>query len=356
MDSFAFVIHPIEPQRDVALKYPLLGRFPAAIIDYFSSFFPPVRLSHIVGICSEATGKEIEGWLIACPLTANRMTRVPISSAYNKIIQTGRLAERLGAQILGLGALTSVVGDAGVTVSRGLSIPVTTGNSYTVVVVVDALLMAAGRMGYDLERCTAAVVGAYGATGRACAQLLAQSISKLVLVGRQPAKLEEVKELVESAGAAAIIDTDVGAVRQADLVLTVTSAVRPIIEPEHLKPGAVVCDGARPRNVSRRVAEQRDDVLLIDGGVVSLPGEVDFGFDFGLAPGKAYACMAETALLALEGRYECYTLGRDIRIDRVNEIARLASLHGVRLSGFQSFERVLTDDRIARTREIAWLA
>ncbi len=139
-------------------------------------------------------------------------------------------------------------------------------------------------------------------------------------------------------------------------MLTVTSAFEPIIEAEHLRPGAVVCDVARPRNVSRSLVEQRDDVLVIEGGVVDLPGDVDFGFDFGFPPGKAFACMAETALLALEGRYECFTLGRGITLDRVNEIARIAAKHGARLSGFRSFERALTDEYIDKIRENARLA
>ncbi len=43
---------------------------------------------------------------------------LPERTVYRKIIQTGRLAEKLGAQILGLGAFTSVVGDAGVTIAN----------------------------------------------------------------------------------------------------------------------------------------------------------------------------------------------------------------------------------------------
>ena len=55
------------------------------------------------------------------------MLELPVQTVYKKLIQTGRLAEKLGAQILGLGAFTSVVGDAGLTVARELEIPVTTG-------------------------------------------------------------------------------------------------------------------------------------------------------------------------------------------------------------------------------------
>jgi fatty aldehyde-generating acyl-ACP reductase len=356
MNSFAFIIHPIEPQKDVSRKFPLLGKLPPEIINYFSRFFPPVYLSSVAGIRSEATHESIEGWLLACPMTPKRMLQVPVSVAYNKIVRTGRLAERLGARILGLGAFTSVVGDAGVTISRNLSIPVTTGNSYTVAVTVEASLEAARRMDLELDNCTAAVVGAYGTVGQACAQLLARYVPHLILIGRQPARLPDVKRKVESIGASATTTTDLNATRMADVVLTVTSSTKPLIKSDDLKPGAVVCDVARPRNVARQVVEQRNDVLVIEGGIVDVPGEVDFGFDFGLPPGKAYACMAETMILALDSRYECYTLGRELSLDRVDEIAQLASKHGFRLSGFRCFERAITEEKIERTREHARLA
>jgi fatty aldehyde-generating acyl-ACP reductase len=353
MNNFAFIVHPIEPKRDVARKFPLFGKLPAGVIDYFSRFFPPVYLSHIVGPCSQATGEEIEGWLLACPMTPKRMSEIKASIAYNKIVQTGRLAEQLGAQILGLGAFTSVVGDAGITVSKRLSVPVTTGNSYTIALAVEAALDAARHMDIDPAKCIAAVVGAYGSMGGACAQLIARSVPRVALIGRRLEPLQDVQDRVKSAGAEAILSTDLADIRQADIVLTVTSSVEPIIEPEHLKPGAVVCDVARPRNVSRRVVQQREDVLVIEGGMVDVPGNVDFGFNFGFPPGKAYACMAETMILALEGRYECYTLGKEISLERVDEIAQLASRHGFRLSGFRSFERPVTDAEIAKIKEKA---
>jgi fatty aldehyde-generating acyl-ACP reductase len=77
-----------------------------------------VYISEIEGIRSEATGREIKGWFIACPYTPRRMMELPEQTVYRKIIQTGRLAEKLGADILGLGAFTSVVGDAGITIAK----------------------------------------------------------------------------------------------------------------------------------------------------------------------------------------------------------------------------------------------
>jgi len=355
VDTFAFIIHPIDPKRDVSRKFPLLGRvLNERQIDFFSTFFPPVYISEIAGITSQATGKEIKGWFIACPYTPRRMMELPERTVYRKIIQTGRLAEKLGAQILGLGAFTSVVGDAGITIANALDVPVTTGDSYTVTVAVDAIRQAACEMEISLSTATAAVVGATGAIGQVCADLLADDVERLYLIGRKEDKLEELRDrLISHARAELIISTSMDVLKEAQLILTVTSAIHDVIRPEHLQPGSVVCDVARPRDVSAMVAAVRDDILVIDGGMVDVPGSVDFHFNFGFPAGKAYACMAETIALALDGRFEDYTLGKHLTRARVEEIDIIAKKHGFRLSGFRSFEREVTPEQIETVRQNA---
>ena len=358
MDTFAFIIHPIDPKRDVSRKFPFLGRvLNERQIDFFSTFFPPVYISEIEGIISQATGKEIKGWFIACPYTPRRMMELPEKTVYRKIIQTGRLAEKLGAQILGLGAFTSVVGDAGITIAKALDVPVTTGDSYTVTVAVDALRQASKAMDIQFRGATAAVVGATGAIGQVCAEILADEVERLYLVGRSRAKLEELRDRLKvRARSELIVSTKMEVLESAQLILTVTSAIHDIIRPEFLQPGSVVCDVARPRDVSAMVAAVRDDILVIDGGMVDVPGPVDFHFNFGFPPGKAYACMAETIALALEGRFEDYTLGKHLTRERVDEVDAMANRHGFRLSGFRSFEREVTEQQIERVRRNATAA
>ena len=355
MDTFAFIIHPIDPKRDVSRKFPLLGRaLSERQIDFFSTFFPPVYISEIEGIRSDATGREVKGWFIACPYTPNRMMELPERTVYRKIIQTGRLAEKLGAQMLGLGAFTSVVGDAGVTIAKALDVPVTTGDSYTVIVAVEAIREAACLMDIPLRSATAAVVGATGTIGQVCADLLADDVERLFLIGRRQDALEELRDRLKvHARAELVVSTTMDVLAEAQLILTVTSAVHDVIRPEFLQPGSVICDVARPRDVSAMVARVRDDILVIDGGMVDVPGPVDFHFNFGFPPGKAYACMAETIALALEGRFEDYTLGKHITRDRVEEIGSIARKHGFRLSGFRSFEREVTPQQIEAVRRNA---
>jgi len=356
MDSFAFIIHPINPKRDVSRKFPLLGRvLSEPLIDFFSTFFPPIYLSEVQGITSQATGKEIKGWLIAAPYTPRRMLQLPEASVYRKIIQTGRMAERLGAQILGLGAFTSVIGDAGITISNGLDVPVTTGDAYTIAVAVEALEEAAHLMEWPIAQTRAAVVGATGTIGRVCAELLAGKVAELHLIGRRESALRELRTHIQSQSPRArlMVSTDLDGLRDTPLVLTVTSDLGSIIEPEHLQPGSVVCDVARPRDVSATVMAQRDDVLVIEGGMVEVPGPASFNFDFGFPQGKAYACMAETMALALEGRFENFTLGKDIKKEKVEEIAAIAQKHGFQLSGFRSFEQAVSAEHIEKVRQRA---
>jgi predicted amino acid dehydrogenase len=288
-------------------------------------------------------------------LTPKHFLQLPEKRVYRKIIETGRLAEKLGAKILGLGAFTSVIGDAGVTIANALDIPVTTGDSYTVAVAVRAIKQAAQVMGIQLESATAAVVGATGAIGKACSALLANDVAKIYMISRHVSELAQYRESLIAGGARASlhVSTNIEVLQEAQLVLTVTSATHTVIEPQHLQPGSVVCDVARPRDVSAQVAAARQDVLVIDGGMVDVPGDVDFHFDFGFPPGKAYACMAETMALTLEGRLEDYTLGKGITLERVKDISAIADRHGFKLSGFRSFERPVTEEQIERVRQNA---
>ena len=355
MDTFAFIIHPIDPKRDVSRKFPLLGKILTENqINFFSTFFPPVYISEIEGITSEATGKQIKGWFVACPFTPKRMLELPEKMVYQKIIQTGRLAEKLGANILGLGAFTSVVGDAGITIARELDVPVTTGDSYTVSLAVEAVQKAAEVMEIPFDSATAAVVGATGAIGKVCAELLADAVGELYLIGRRKEALEALRERLQPHARARLhVSTSMDVLRHANLILTVTSALHDVIRPEYLQAGAVVCDVARPRDVSAMVAAARDDILVIDGGMVDVPGPVDFHFNFGFPTGKSYACMAETMALALEGRFVDYTLGKDITRAQVEDIAVIAKKHGFRLSGFRSFEKAITPEQIEAVRQNA---
>lgn len=344
------MVHPITA-RDFCRKFPFSQNWSDGFIEGIMKYIPPFKVSHIQGIVSPHSASE--GWFVGCPLTSRQMVEMPEEYVIRKIIKAGKVAEKLGAKILGLGAFTSVVGDAGITVAKNLNIPVTTGNSYTVATALAGTREAAKLMGLTMERANVVVLGATGSIGSACAQILAREVRYLTLVARNEARLEKLAgQILRSTGLAVKVTANTKAtLKAADIVIAVTSAVDTIIEPEDLKSGAIVCDVARPRNVSRRVVEARDDVLVIEGGVVEVPGEVDFGLNFGFPPRTAYACMAETMILALEKRYENFTLGRDLTVKQIETIEELAKKHGFKLAGFRSFERPITVGEIDKIKE-----
>jgi predicted amino acid dehydrogenase len=313
-----------------------------------------MMVSHITGVKSR-TGVEAEGWLVGCPLTPKQMMTLPIEFVWKRIIGAARIAQDLGAKIVGLGAFTSVVGDGGKTVADNVDIAVTTGNSFTVFTAIEGAIKAAQLMEIEPKNASVAVVGAAGSIGRTCAEIMCKKTGKLSIIGLARDPLSEIAEGLRAKGSAEVVisnDVEQG-IRDADIVIAVSSAVDAIIHPSYIKPGAVVCDVARPRDVSKAVIEERDDVLVIEGGVVAVPGDVDFNFDFGFPPKTAYACMSETMMLALDGRYENFTLGKDLTVKQVEEIGTIGEKHGFKLAGFRSFEKAVTDDHIESVRAAA---
>jgi hypothetical protein len=210
----------------------------------------------------------------------------------------------------------------------------------------------------DLTRGRVMIVGATGSIGAICARLIAQAIRDVVLVSIEPEKLIDLKRKIheETPGAQVRIATHTeDLIGDCDLIITATSAFgQRVIDITRCKPGAVICDVARPPDISEAEAALRPDVLVIESGEVLIPpGNVDIGYDIGLPPATAYACLAETCLLAMEGRFEDYTLGRNIEMERVKEIYRLFKKHGFQVAGLRSFGVYLTDEDLAERRALA---
>jgi fatty aldehyde-generating acyl-ACP reductase len=183
MHRFAFVIHPIDVKRDAARKYPIARYLPERWVESLLKRKEPIVVSRITGVCS-LTGAQTEGWFIGCPLSPRMMLSLPLEFVYQKIIRCGEIAQELGAEIIGLGAFTSVVGDGGITIAKNLKIAVTTGNSYTVATAIEGAVRAAELMGVPIGEATVAVVGATGSIGRTCALALAPQAAR---IARSPA-------------------------------------------------------------------------------------------------------------------------------------------------------------------------
>lgn len=343
--QFAFVIHPLSLEDVSRFEPKAEGKSPK-LIEKVLEWTPAFKLSDIRGVVSR-TGKTIAGCFVACPLIPKLILEKERAWVMERIVSAAKVAEECGAKIVGLGGYTSVAGDAGVTVAKEVDIAVTTGSSFTVGAALQALRRAAQLREVSLKEKTVCVVGATGSIGSVCAQMLAEEAGELILVARNRRKLKLMHERLSAINPNVSYGEEIAAVvPKSDALVVATSTPYAIIEPEHLKPEAIVLDVSTPRNVSEEVAESRPDCLVIDGGVMEVPGDVEFNFDFGFPKRLAYACMSETMILALEERFENFSLGREIARQNVETICHLADKHGFKLAAFRSFGKPLDPQRL----------
>jgi len=94
-------------------------------------------------------------------------------------------------------------------------------------------------------------------------------------------------------------------------------------------------------------------VLVIESGEIELPTKVKGMKSIGLPPNVIYACLAETIVLALEGRFEVFTIGRDTEWEKVKEIYKLGRKHGMKLAAISGVKGVYSDEDIANVVKLA---
>jgi len=362
---FAFVIHPLS-QEYIKKGFPIPKGTPKFVMDRvetLAAHMPPMVYCKMENIVSP-TGAEAEGWLISVGGTPKEMLSRSPEFTYRRLLHAAKIAEGLGAQIMGLGAFTKVVGDAGITVARRSRLPITTGNSYSASGALWAAADAMKRMGL-VERpkgggriaAKTMVVGATGSIGSVSARLLAMAFDQVVIAGRDLGKLEELKAsiLKDTPDANVVCSTDYDELLgDMDMIVTSTSgAGKKILDITRVKPGCVITDVARPLDLPPEEVAKRPDVLVIESGEIELPTRVKGLKSIGLPPNVIYACLAETIVLALEGRFEVFTIGRDTEWEKVKEIYKLGLKHGMKLAAISGVNGVYSDEDIARVVELA---
>jgi hypothetical protein len=201
------------------------------------------------------------------------------------------------------------------------------------------------------------VIGASGSIGSVSARLLAMAFEQVVIAGRDMKKLEELKKsiLIDTPDADVVCSTDYDSLLgDMDMIVTSTSgAGKKILDITKVKPGCVITDVARPLDLPPEEVAKRPDVLVIESGEIELPTKVRGMKTIGLPPNVIYACLAETIVLALEGRFEVFTIGRDTEWDKVKEIYKLGIRHGMKLAAISGVNGAFTDEDIAKVVALA---
>lgn len=305
--TFAFLVHPRRQlAADLGSVWAPLGRIPERYADHALRRLPlpPVRIASI----ALPEVPDLQGHLILVPFGAAHLMAEP-GEGRRRIGKAVDQAVRLGAEVVGLGALTAPVTAGGLALRTRSDIGVTNGNAYTAAIVdAQARSVLAGQVGPVGGH--VAVVGATGSVGSAVVRLLARdrAVERLTLVARSAGRREALREEI-SRSVPVASGCDLSAVLDADVVVLLTASADALLRAEHLKPGAVVIDATQPRNTDPGLLTQRPDVVVLDGGIVEVPSLRISSAALGLPRGQVFACLAETMLVALGAHRGHFSLG-----------------------------------------------
>ncbi len=324
----AFMIHPLniddfyQTPRFRWLRYVVeTGLISQEQVFELATHFRPMKIAELRGI-QTASGKRVRMYLLSSPLMPEMFKTRP-ELATERAIQGARLAQELGAEVFGLGAFWSVVGNKGLDVQAAVpDLTITNGGAYTsgtIKAAIPGILAHFEKEGRDLSQAVAAVVGANGVVAFGIARTIAPQVRKVIMLGRDLERLDRSAQTLRRANPTTeiVTTTDYAALRGAELVFTATSDPDPVIFPEHISPGTWIFDEGRPADVDEAVRDIAG-VRVIPGGVVRPPGSMTTSLDLHFGEGAVPACLAETLILAATGEHQRKSLGQQTKLENIN--------------------------------------
>jgi len=343
--KFAFILHPINV-HDAVKKYTFAKFLHKHIVNWWSRFFWPVIGCRVEGF-KDLNGNSIDGWIVVCPFTTRHMVKNR-QLAKHRVMQTIRFAEKIGAEVVGLGAFTSIVTDSGLATSGKTRSYITTGNAYSAAIAIENLITLLEKIGKDISESTVAVVGGAGSVGTGCSKVLARKSHRLIIVDKHKQRLDNLINTLKIDGLNVIGSLQVSSIKEADAVIVVTSAPGAIIRPSHLKEGAIVVDAAQPKNVARRILSQRNDIIVAESAIVCLPG-LHYELNIGVRSNEALGCFAEVMILSAFNHDNHFSLG-EVKEEEIYRISEKARKLGFKLSEYRNSQGFLREEDINRIR------
>ncbi len=329
MKTFAFLLHPINI-RQVKCFWPITRILPPYFRKLYlkHSDFKVLPLHRV----KSRQGREIQGYLIVCPLLPEeikKLIKLDEELLLDKIISAGYIAERLGAGIMGLGGYLGVIADRKPMIYKHLKVPLSSGSTFTAWSVFERVYKVAKQKKLDLKKLTLAIVGPITGVSSLCARKFSEHIAKIILTGESEQKLQKLKSSISQLNSLVIeINQDVPkTIKEADIIINTDSEDKESFNITDLKPQSIICDISVFQVIAEK-AKQRKDITLIADGIIKLPKAKYIGINLCLPKDMVYASLAEIMLLALEERLVNYSLGENVNLDKLEDIANMAVQHG----------------------------
>lgn len=332
-EPIAFLVHYMHPE-DLHVLEPALRGFDAEacsdFIDRSKGLIKPFMADRRV--LRSITGASVDLSIIGIPFSAKQAATAMRSRSADWVLRLVKdavaFARDMGCTNVGLGGYTSIVANSCRSIAES-EIAVTSGNSLTVAGAIDALLAAAARVSVPRRRL--GVVGATGNIGAMLAEVAADSVDELVLIGR-PGALHRLERIAQRVAIPTQVTTDMAALADCPLIISASSSPHPIILPEHVGHGPVVlCDVAAPGDVDPQVARDRPEALILRGGRFRLPMDQDLGryrISRSNPYGVVFACAAETIVLGFEKNQQHFSYGA-LSAPQIRLIRDQARKHGL---------------------------
>lgn len=356
-NGVAFIGHP-RSVFDATRKFPFLRWLPKYAVDSFLRNMWPVTATKVEGLKSFENGEEIPGYIIGVPLTPKQMMEDKYL-AKKRILQAVKLAEKKGAILVGLGGLTASLTEGGTyIIKNNRNVDITTGRSYTAHTVTSNFFKLAEYFDISLSKGKFAIVGGGGSIGVACAEILLKNgVNNLTLIDtpKRADTLERIVEQLKKMKSEWVLNMQashyINDIRDVDIIIAATNAPEAVIKSEHLRPGAIVIDDAQPSDVDATVLKARDDVLIIEGGVITAD-TITYNINLGLASrNDIFSCLAEVLTLAAHKKRGHFTVGwLDLKL--VDEIREMGTKLGFKLAPFQNRYGHITEDYLQKIKDI----